>query len=183
MNASPDIETRLRAHLAAERETIKPPADLEARVLRHLKEPRATPAGSGLVRRLALRRCPLRSGAGLTPPNWHGRRRQGFGLRQRPRATRASGAGRPLPAEWHHRPRRWWSGVSRWQALVAASGSGMDGPRLARWWRRLNANQFPPPLWGRIRVGVQRDAAADRRLPNLERAADGRDAILTRLHL
>src|SRR5207244_146748 len=104
---------------------------------------------------------------------WHGRRRQGFRLRQCPRTTRASGAGRPLPAEWHHGPRRGWSGIFGWQALVAASGSGVDGPRLARWWRWLSANDH----------AGQRDAAADRRLPNLERAADGRDAILTRLHL
>jgi len=65
MNASPDIETRLRAHLAAERETIKPPADLEARVLRRLKEPGATPAGSGLVRQLLLAAALVLFAAGL----------------------------------------------------------------------------------------------------------------------
>ena len=32
-------------------------------------------------------------------------------------------------------------------------------------------------------MGGQRDAAADRRLPNLERPANGGDAVLTRLHL
>src|SRR2546430_3891151 len=72
----------------------------------------------------------------------------------------------------------------------------MDGARLARRWRRLNANQFPPPLrgrvrptgfppplWGRVRVGGQRNAPSDRLFPNLERSAHGSDAVLTVLHL
>ena len=49
MNASPDIEARLRAHLAAEREAIRPPADLEVRVRRRLQESVATRTRTGVV--------------------------------------------------------------------------------------------------------------------------------------
>jgi len=65
MNASPDVETRLRAHLAAERETIQPPADLEARVLRRLQESDATRTGTGVVRQLLLAAALVLFAAGL----------------------------------------------------------------------------------------------------------------------
>ena len=65
MNASPDIETRLRDHLAAERETIKPPADLEARVLRRLQEFDATRPGTGVARPLLLAAALVLFAAGL----------------------------------------------------------------------------------------------------------------------
>ena len=220
MNASPDVETRLRAHLAAERETIQPPADLEARVLRRLQESDATRTGTGVVRQLLLAAalvlfaaglafgiarlrattpgpigpspsvsatttptaspitsprpatateyadmvtvgkpaaerqlgigdcgstspgpghdcfldlgasdaiigtdagyfhgsrfgCSLRTGARLPSQGWHGRHRECFRLRQCPRTTRASDSDRRLPAQWHHRPRHRWTGVSR----------------------------------------------------------------------
>ena len=65
MNASPDIETRLRDHLAAEREAIKPPADLEARVLRRLQESDATRPGTGVARPLLLAAALVLFAAGL----------------------------------------------------------------------------------------------------------------------
>ena len=65
MNASPDIETRLRDYLAAERETIKPPADLEARVLRRLQESDATRPGTGVARPLLLAAALVLFAAGL----------------------------------------------------------------------------------------------------------------------
>ena len=65
MNASPDIEARLRAHLAAEREAIRPPADLEARVRRRLQESDATRTGSGVARQLLLAAALVLFAAGL----------------------------------------------------------------------------------------------------------------------
>ena len=65
MNASPDIETRLRDYLAAERETIRPPADLEARVLRRLQESDATWTGTGVARSLLLAAALVLFAAGL----------------------------------------------------------------------------------------------------------------------
>ena len=65
MNASPDIETRLLDHLAAEREAIKPPADLEARVLRRLRESDATRPGTGVARPLLLAAALVLFAAGL----------------------------------------------------------------------------------------------------------------------
>ena len=65
MNANPDIETRLRDHLAAERETIRPPADLEARVLRRLQESDATRTGTGVVRQVLLAAALVLFAAGL----------------------------------------------------------------------------------------------------------------------
>src|SRR5438309_3710750 len=54
MNANPEIEDRLRAHLAAEREAIRPPVDLEARVLRRLQETHVTPRDGGVFRQWLL---------------------------------------------------------------------------------------------------------------------------------
>src|SRR5437763_13892048 len=65
MNARPDVEPRLRAHLAAERETSKPPADLEARVLRRLQESDATRTGTGVVRQMMLAAALVLFAAGL----------------------------------------------------------------------------------------------------------------------
>jgi len=50
MKANPEIEDRLRAHLAAERQAIHPPADLEARVLRRLAETPVPRKGPGMFR-------------------------------------------------------------------------------------------------------------------------------------
>src|SRR5438067_10566908 len=65
MNASPDIEARLRDYFAAERETIRPPADLAARVLRRLQESDATRPGTGVARPLLLAAAIVLFAAGL----------------------------------------------------------------------------------------------------------------------
>ena len=65
MNANPEIEERLRAHLAAEREAIRPPADLEAGVLRRLAETPVPRKGAGMVRQLLLGAALIVFAAGL----------------------------------------------------------------------------------------------------------------------
>src|SRR5439155_13559772 len=65
MKANPEIEDRLRTHLAAEREAIPVPADLETRVLRRLEETPVSRRGAGMFRQLLLAAALIVFAAGL----------------------------------------------------------------------------------------------------------------------
>ena len=65
MKASPDIEERLRAHLADERQAIRPPQDLEARLLQYLEASAPSREGLGVGRQLLLAAALVLFTAGL----------------------------------------------------------------------------------------------------------------------
>jgi hypothetical protein len=65
LNANLDIEDRLRAHLAMEREAIRTPANLELRVLRRLEEAPSRHSEPGPVRQLLLAAALVVFAAGL----------------------------------------------------------------------------------------------------------------------
>jgi hypothetical protein len=70
MNARPDIEQRLRAHLAAERSSINPPDDIEASVLRRVQQAPAVPREPGVFRQLILAAALVILAAGLAFGIW-----------------------------------------------------------------------------------------------------------------
>src|SRR2546423_2376997 len=65
MKAYPDIEERLRTHLAEERDAIRPPADLDSRILQYLEASAPVQQGPGFVRQLLLAAALVVFAAGL----------------------------------------------------------------------------------------------------------------------
>jgi hypothetical protein len=70
MNAGPSIEERLRTHLAAERHAIRPPDDIEARVMRRLQQAPPVEREPGIVGQLVLAAALVIVAAGLAFGIW-----------------------------------------------------------------------------------------------------------------